>query len=205
MAVTKITKKALAMQLSKLKKLGTYRVELEQYLTDSEIAAEILWWAYLNKDIRDKSVADLGCGNGILGIGALLLGAKSVYFIDIDKDAIAIAKQNIKIFNKKNAAFICQSIDKFNKKVDIVIQNPPWGVQKRTADRKFLQKAMDISHDIYSIHKIESKEFIKAFSSQEGFEVADVLQLDFLLRKIYTFHKKERYYVKVGCWHLRKI
>ena len=40
------------------------------------------------------TVFDIGCGSGILSIGALLLGAKEATAIDIDPDAVSIAYEN---------------------------------------------------------------------------------------------------------------
>lgn len=48
-------------------------------------------------DTEEKSVLDMGCGSGILGIGAALLGAKSVLCVDIDKNATDIAKKNARV------------------------------------------------------------------------------------------------------------
>ncbi len=39
-------------------------------------------------------VADIGCGSGILSIGAVLLGAKAVYGVDIDPLAVRAARSN---------------------------------------------------------------------------------------------------------------
>jgi len=44
--------------------------------------------------VDGQDVLDLGCGSGILGIGAMLLGAKSVTGYDIDEKAPAIAQEN---------------------------------------------------------------------------------------------------------------
>ena len=79
------SKKELEVYLSKLKQLESLNIKLEQYSTPSDIAANILWIAYMNSDIKDKVIGDLGCGNGVLGVGALLLEAKKVYFLDVDK------------------------------------------------------------------------------------------------------------------------
>lgn len=38
---------------------------------------------------------DIGTGSGILAIAAALLGAKDVYAIDIDEDAVRVAKENV--------------------------------------------------------------------------------------------------------------
>lgn len=37
---------------------------------------------------------DLGCGSGILSIGGILLGANSAYAVDIEENAVKIAKEN---------------------------------------------------------------------------------------------------------------
>ena len=64
------SKGALAVILSKLKVFTAPKVRVEQYPTDAEIAAEVLWQAHMKGDIGKVS-ADLGCGTGILGIGLL--------------------------------------------------------------------------------------------------------------------------------------
>ncbi len=45
-------------------------------------------------DLQDKKVLDMGCGSGILGIGAAKLGASRVDCIDIDQNASRIANEN---------------------------------------------------------------------------------------------------------------
>ena len=45
-------------------------------------------------DVNGKTVIDVGCGSGILGIAASLSGAKSVYMCDIDEQAVRFAKEN---------------------------------------------------------------------------------------------------------------
>ena len=49
------------------------------------------------QDLRDKIVIDYGCGSGILGIAALLLGAKQVYAVDLDPQAVLSTMQNAAI------------------------------------------------------------------------------------------------------------
>ena len=46
------------------------------------------------QDLSDKVVIDYGCGSGILGVAALLLGAKQVYAVDIDPQAVLATNQN---------------------------------------------------------------------------------------------------------------
>jgi len=49
------------------------------------------------QDLTDKVVIDYGCGSGILGVGALLLGAKQVLAVDIDPQAALATHQNAKL------------------------------------------------------------------------------------------------------------
>ena len=46
------------------------------------------------QDLSGKVVIDYGCGSGILGVAALLLGAKQVYAVDIDPQAVLATNQN---------------------------------------------------------------------------------------------------------------
>lgn len=47
-----------------------------------------------SSDLRDKKILDFGCGSGILGIAACLLGASSVYAIDNDPQALSATSAN---------------------------------------------------------------------------------------------------------------
>lgn len=46
--------------------------------------------------LHENTVIDYGCGSGILGIAALLLGAKKVYAIDYDPQALTSTLENAK-------------------------------------------------------------------------------------------------------------
>jgi len=66
---------------------------LEQYKTSGEMAADIVSAIQQKFDcIEGCLVADLGCGTGILGIGASALGAAFVVGVDIDADALECAR-----------------------------------------------------------------------------------------------------------------
>ena len=81
------------MILSKMEGFSQPDPAKEQYKTDSEIAATILWNAFMQGDIKDKVVADLGAGTGVLGLGALALGAKFVFLVELDETALEIARK----------------------------------------------------------------------------------------------------------------
>ncbi len=85
-----------------------------------------------------------------------------------------------------------------------MIQNPPFGVQNKHADKEFLLAAMRSGRTIYSIHKIESKQFIQALAKEHGYQVVEVLPLQFPLGQTFGFHTTKKYLVKTGLWKLEK-
>ncbi|MBU0471576.1 MAG: METTL5 family protein [Nanoarchaeota archaeon] len=200
-----MTKKELAISLSKLELFSNPDFMSEQYPTDSEIAAEILWMAYINKDVENKVIADLGAGTGILGIGCLLLGAKKVYFVERDKKAIENLKRNLKLLDNKNYEIINEDILLFDKKVDLVIQNPPFGTKEKHADIKFLEKAMELSNKIYTFHKTETREYVQKYFEQEGFKNTQYWEFNFPLKKTMKQHKKKVEKIRVSCFCIVKF
>ena len=91
--VDEMKQRKLEMLLEEVEDFSDPELELEQYQTPSPLAAEILHFAYMQGDL-DDSVQDLGCGTGILAIGAKLLGARKVVGYDTDPKALEIAKIN---------------------------------------------------------------------------------------------------------------
>jgi len=202
-----VDKKKLELVLSKLKEFDSRDVKLEQYPTDIAIVADVLWSAYNDGDIEERVIADLGCGTGFLGLGALVLGAKKVYFVDVDEAVLKIAKENKKylesLLKKKfNCSFFNIDVAEFDKKVDVVIENPPFGVKEEHADKRFLEVAFEVSDVVYSFHKFSTKGFVEKFSSDQGFKVDKVYRYEFPIKRSFSFHQKRVQKIDVGCWKL---
>ncbi|MDK1683071.1 50S ribosomal protein L11 methyltransferase [Acinetobacter terrestris] len=78
-------------------------------------------------DVKDKIVIDYGCGSGILGVAALLLGAKKVYATDIDPQAVLATQQNAELNGVLGNLFVGLP-DEFNEefkaqKADVFVAN----------------------------------------------------------------------------------
>ncbi|MCU4414901.1 50S ribosomal protein L11 methyltransferase [Acinetobacter sp. WU_MDCI_Axc73] len=78
-------------------------------------------------DLKDKIVIDYGCGSGILGVAALLLGAKKVYATDIDPQAVLATKQNAELNQVLDRLFVGLP-EEFNaafesQKADVLVAN----------------------------------------------------------------------------------
>ena len=202
-----LTKSRLAMILSKMEGFSQPDPAKEQYQTDSEVAAAILWNAFMQGDIKDRIVADLGAGTGVLGLGALALGARFVFLVELDEEAMGVAKRNfegVKEFTQGKPHFFVGDVNEFNQEVEVVIQNPPFGVQSRYADRDFLKKAFEIAEVVYSIHKIESKEFVEKMAGDFGFKITHFWYYSYPLKQTMDFHTHRIKRIRVGCWRFVK-
>lgn len=199
-----VTKSELAIYLSKLKVFTEADFRQEQYPTDSEVASDILWTAYMRGDIEGRVIADLGCGTGVLGIGALLLGAKMVYFVDKDADAINLLKENLSEIDDRNYEVINENIENFEKQADVVLQNPPFGTREKHADRNFLLKAFETGSIVYSFHKTSTSRFVEKISFDYGFRIVDRFDYEFPLKKTMKHHKLRIKRIEVTAFLLAK-
>ncbi len=72
---------------------------------------------------KDKSVIDVGCGSGILGITASNLGCKDVLMTDIDANAVEASKHNARL-NGVTATIIEKNLlDDTSVKGDLILAN----------------------------------------------------------------------------------
>ncbi len=72
---------------------------------------------------KDKVVLDIGCGSGILGISAKILGAKEVFMSDLDEQAVAFSKENAKS-NKVDCHIECADLlAESDIKADLILAN----------------------------------------------------------------------------------
>jgi len=193
-------KKHLEMLLEQVEGFKTPHPSKEQYSTPATVAAELLHIAFMKGDIID-TIYDLGCGTGILSIGAKLLGAEKVIGFDDDRDALEIARANANKFNTE-VEFVCSPIDEICGKAHTVVMNPPFGAQVKGSDRPFLRKALEVSSVVYSIHNAGSAEFIKRFISPSV--ITDRRIIDFPLKRTFRFHTKEIQVIKVEIYRIEK-
>jgi len=193
-------KKQLELLLQKIPPPINPKPHLEQYMTPATIASDIIYLAHQFNDITDRTVLDLGCGTGIFAFGAAIVGAKKIIGIDIDKDVISIAKKHA-TENKYHIDFFVQNIENVNITCNTVIMNPPFGAQKanKKADRKFIEKAAELSDVFYSLHLSETIPFIKKLLSALNAEITFHKEYSFPIKWMHTFHKKEvkKYHVSL--------
>ncbi|AKB13157.1 MAG: METTL5 family protein [Methanosarcina thermophila] len=189
----------LEMLLEELENFSDPELELEQYQTPPPLAAEILHFAYMQGDL-DDSVQDLGCGTGILAIGAKLLGAKRVIGYDADPKALEIAKKNAEKLGVE-VEFVLSDINDITEHVKTTVMNPPFGARVKGRDRPFLSSALRTSEVIYSIHNRGSLAFIQKFIKPAVITHSYVAK--FPIKRTFDFHKKERKVIEVEIYRIK--
>lgn len=74
--------------------------------------------------LSNKSVIDLGCGSGILGIACIKMGAQNITFVDNDFVALGVTRENLIKNCCKNTDYkLVSSLTKASKKGDFIIAN----------------------------------------------------------------------------------
>ncbi len=203
-------KKDLEFILETIPSFPRPKVYLEQYVTPSDIASDIIWYAYMSSDLVDSIVVDLGAGTGRLGLGAAILEAKYVILIDVDEESLKVALSWSKENKLANVDFIISDvrsmpIREIATKV-LVIQNPPFGIRSRVSDVDFLKSAFNIALVVYSLHRKheKSRQFLKSVALNFGFNAKLIKTYQFRIPQIYEDHYRRAYYIEVDLWRFER-
>ncbi len=167
------------------------RPSLEQYCTPAPIAADVLWTAMAFGDIEGRRVVDLGCGTGVFAIGAALMGAASVKGVDIDSQAVADATEAASRMGI-DAEFMTGDVKEVQWEADTVIMNPPFGAQRRRADRPFLEAAVRLAPVVYSLHNASTTPFLEKMVASLGRRIAFQKSYKFQIPHLFEFHEKKK-------------
>ncbi|XP_033744333.1 methyltransferase-like protein 5 [Pecten maximus] len=216
--------KELESYLEDVETFDKPKILLEQYPTTPHIAARVLHTIHTNyDDIHDQTVADLGCGCGVLGIGAKMLGAGHVVGIDIDEDALDISHRNVKDlelevdFIQMDVTKICEHVKQTQShdqasciefgsagcfkesSFDTVIMNPPFGTKKNQGiDMRFVQAGLFLAkRAVYSLHKTSTRAHIEKKAKDFGVHMEVLAELRFNLENTFKCHKQKSVDIQV--------
>ena len=174
--------------LQSLEPVPRPRPTVEQYSTPAPIAAEVLYFAHGKGDIATQSVVDLGCGNGVLAIAAKLLGAARVVGVDSDPDALDVARRNGEVA-KVDVEWRRADVRTVREPVETVVMNPPFGSQRRGADRPFLASALACGKVVYTFLNTKAEGFVRRRIESAGGRITDRSEYRFPISRTFEFHR----------------
>ena len=200
--------KHLAMRLSELPRHPAKNPKLEQYATDGDTAACWLMGIDQQDPFADleEAVVDLGAGNGILGIGALLLGAPRAIFVEVDAAVCQVLEAALEEEDLRGRAQILQK-DVSEARIDgvqLVVMNPPWGQQRRSADRPFLEASIAMSPRAVHLMHSSGAVHVEPWAKDMGWHAQRWLEMDFPLPRTYAHQSKRRGSTTAAMWRISK-
>ncbi|KAM3724410.1 rRNA N6-adenosine-methyltransferase metl-5 [Dirofilaria immitis] len=204
-------KKHFEWFLSQIETFQNLKVQLEQYSTSVELAEAILNTVSEEGCIDGCNVADLGCGPGILLLGAVKLGASYGLGVEIDEEAISICQSNIERCNLENSVdVICLDVTKnitaLKPIFDTVIMNPPFGTKNNAGiDLHFVKAGLSIlkkNGKLFSLHKSSTRQYITKFIAHKlpGINGECIAELRWNLPATYTYHRRKSVDIEVDLW-----
>ena len=194
------------MLLSGLEPHLSNSVELEQYSTDGDLAARWLTDIAAFGDLSEGcTVADLGAGNGVLGLGALAMGAGRAMLVEADQAACDVAKSNAESTGFADSVEVIRAklgLDSVDlNSADVVISNPPWGRQTPRADRPFLEAMIATATPTHLLHSAEATH-IQPLFEDAGWSAERYGEADFALPAAYSHHSRQRGKTRAAFWRL---
>ena len=199
--------KHLAIELSKLQQHPQHSVELEQYSTEGDLASFFVLAIDQLDSLEEKTVIDVGAGNGVLGLGCAMIGASNVVLIEGDKTVLSVANANAeKVMNKHNCSIetircmIGQEAPPEYLNVDIIVMNPPWGFQSPRADRPLLEYGFSLQpKSMYVLHS-QKAGHLKSIGKSYGYDWEVVFESNFRLPPKYSHQSRKMGETQVKCW-----
>jgi len=206
MGLVKVKRRELEVLLSRVEGHPKPRVILEQYQTPPHLAASLLHTAaYIFHDVEGKTICDLECGTGILAIGASLLGASYVVGLDLDAEAVYVAKKNAERLGVENVDWVVGVLEALKDGFDVVVENPPFGVKKRGADSLFLRKALTLAPVVYSVHKTGNRKYLESLVRRLGGRITAAFKSEIAIPHMFPFHRKPKRRVEVEVYRVERV
>jgi putative methylase len=179
------------------------RADLEQVVTPAEAAADLLLAAVRWDGLAGRSVVDLGTGTGRLAIGAALLGASPVVGVEVDPEVLRVARAAAESVGVE-VSFVLADVTGFDRPAEVVVMNPPFGAQRRHADRPFWDRAFALARrTVHAFALAESRTFIARRAVARQAQVLETEPVAWEFPRTFPHHTQRRVTLAVDRWALR--
>ena len=164
----------------------------ERVLIPRQETEEVVTQAYLRafQKFGDDviNVADICCGSGVMGITlAKKLKVRYLFMSDISKDAVEVSKKNAAALDVVGNFFVgnaCDELVKAGAKVDLMVSNPPYILNKDEVDKSvldhephlalFADQELTVYRDIFkALPKLKNKDMLCVF--EIGYDLKEKL------------------------------
>ena len=141
----------------------------------------------LNEDIINKDVLDLFAGSGSYGLEALSRGAKKATFVDKEKEAVEVIKNNVELLKEENAKIVRDDVISYLRntkdKFDVIFVDPPYRLE-----------VYEIVLDLLNKNELLNKNAIIVLESERELNIKEenykkVKLYNYGLAKIYILRK----------------
>jgi putative methylase len=199
-----VKRSELVRRLAMLEPFAAAEASLEQVGTPPELAAELLESALVRGDVEGRTVLDLGCGTGILAIGASLLNAAHVIGVEVDDAAVVVARRNAERLWANRLEFRVRDVTGWTEPAETVVMNPPFGAQSAHADRPFWEAALaSATVAVYAFASRESRTFIERRAVARRARIEETRPVDWRFPATFPHHRKRAVELAVDLWILR--
>ncbi len=140
---------------------------------------------YLVVKENQKTVLDLGCGYGVIGIYLNIAHSMKVDMVDINKRAVELSKSNVVLNEAVANVFSSDGFKNVKEKYDLIVTNPPIRAGKAIVYR-FFEDAVKFLN--------ENGEFYLVINKKHG-AVSALNKLNTLYKDVQIINKKKGFFV----------
>jgi putative methylase len=126
----------------------------------------------------------------VLAIAAKLLGAGRVMGLDSDPTAVEIARRNAERA-RVDIEWRLADVRSVRERFETVFMNPPFGSQRRHADRPFFDTALACGRVVYAFLNARAEVYVRRRIESGSGKITDRLPYAFPIPHTFDFHREE--------------
>jgi putative methylase len=124
--------------------------------------------------------------------------------VEFDPDAVVVAQRNLELA-RVDVRILNADVGTFRERVDTVVMNPPFGAQRRGADRPFWETALLVARKaVYAFSLRDSRTFIERQAVARGATIEAALPVNWNLPRTFSHHREKAVTLPVDLWVLRQ-